>query len=66
MGTRSVIWVSILLTVIALFIVGIIKAKATQKRPLRSGLEIMALGTASGLLGYLIGWFIPWFFGIQL
>jgi predicted membrane protein (TIGR00267 family) len=66
MGSRAVILVSIAVTVAALFVVGIIKAKATQKRPMRSGLEIMALGTASGLLGYLIGWFIPWFFGIQL
>jgi predicted membrane protein (TIGR00267 family) len=66
MGSRSVIVVSIALTVAALFVVGIIKARVTERPPLRSGLEIMALGTASGLLGYLIGWFIPWFFRIEM
>jgi vacuolar iron transporter family protein len=66
MGAMSVIAVSIGVTVMALFVVGIIKARVTKKHPVRSGLEIMLLGGASGLLGYAIGFFVPKLFGIDL
>lgn len=66
MGTMPVIAVSIGGTVAALFVVGLIKARVTHKHPLRSGLEIMLLGTASGLLGYGIGVLFPRLFGIHL
>ena len=66
MSTMPVIAVSIAVTVAALFVVGVIKARVIHKHPLRSGLEIMLLGTASGLLGYLIGVLLPRFLGIDL
>lgn len=66
METLPVIAVSIGVTVAALFVVGIIKAKATNRHPLRSGLEIMLLGTGSGLLGYAIGVLFPRLLGISL
>ena len=66
MGTMAVIAVSIGVTVMALFVVGIIKARVTHKHPVRSGLEIMLLGGASGLLGYAIGFYVPKLFGIDL
>ncbi len=66
MGTTAVIAVSIGVTVAALFVVGMIKARVTHKPSLRSGLEIMLLGTASGLLGYVIGVLLPRLFGINL
>jgi vacuolar iron transporter family protein len=66
MGTMAVIAVSIGVTVMALFVVGIIKARVTKKNPVRSGLEIMLLGGASGLLGYAIGFYVPKLFGINL
>jgi len=66
MNTMPVIAVSIAVTVAALFVVGMIKAKVIHKHVLRSGLEIMLLGTASGILGYLIGVLFPRFLGINL
>ena len=66
LGTMPVIAVSIGITVIALFVVGIIKARVTHKHPFRSGLEIMLLGTASGLLGYFIGVLLPTIFRVGL
>jgi VIT1/CCC1 family predicted Fe2+/Mn2+ transporter len=44
----------------ALFAVGIYKAKTTIGRPLRSGLELAAIGIASAL----VGWFIGAAFGV--
>jgi vacuolar iron transporter family protein len=66
MSTMAVIAVSIAVTVAALFVVGMIKARVIHKHPLRSGLEIMLLGTASGVLGYLIGFLFPRLLGINL
>jgi predicted membrane protein (TIGR00267 family) len=66
MRTPPVIAVSIGLTVAALFVVGVVKARVTHKHPLRSGLEIMLLGTGSGLLGYGIGVLFPRLLGISL
>ncbi len=66
MSTKAVIAASIAVTVLALFVVGIIKARVTNKHPVRSGLEIMLLGGASGLLGYAIGLLAPKIFGIDL
>jgi vacuolar iron transporter family protein len=66
MGSRIVIAVSIGVTMIALFFVGIMKARVTHRQPARAGLEVMALGTASGLLGYAIGIFLPKLFGMDL
>jgi predicted membrane protein (TIGR00267 family) len=65
-GTTTVIWVSIAVTVAALFVVGLFKARVTGKHPLRAGLEVMVIGTASGLLGYLIGTVFPRMFGLNM
>ncbi len=65
-GTTTVIWVSITVTVAALFVVGLFKARVTGKHPLRAGLEVMVIGTASGLLGYLIGTVFPRMFGLNM
>ncbi|HET6464862.1 MAG TPA: VIT1/CCC1 transporter family protein [Nitrospiria bacterium] len=62
-GTMPVIGVSIAVTVATLFVVGLVKARVTGKHPLRAGLEVMIIGTASGLLGYLIGAVLPQIFG---
>jgi vacuolar iron transporter family protein len=65
-GTAPVIWASIAVTVAALFVVGLAKARVTRKPPLRAGLEVMLIGTASGLLGYLIGGVFPQMFGLNM
>jgi predicted membrane protein (TIGR00267 family) len=62
-GTSPVIAVSIAVTVATLFVVGLVKARVTGKHPLRAGLEVMVIGTGSGLLGYLIGTVLPQIFG---
>lgn len=66
LGTPSVIWISIAITVAALFVVGIAKARVTGKKPVRAGLEVMLIGTGSGLLGYLIGTVFPRMFGLTM
>jgi len=51
----TAMWASLLLTVAVLFAAGLAKARLTVGRPLRSGLEMAALGTAAALLGFLVG-----------
>jgi predicted membrane protein (TIGR00267 family) len=65
-GTMPVIGASIAVTVATLFVVGLVKARVTGKHPLRAGLEVMLIGTASGLLGYLIGTVLPQMFGMTM
>jgi VIT1/CCC1 family predicted Fe2+/Mn2+ transporter len=47
--------VSILLTALVLFVVGVYKAKTMVGHPGKSGLEMALIGTLSALVGYLIG-----------
>jgi VIT1/CCC1 family predicted Fe2+/Mn2+ transporter len=46
---------SVALTGLALFLVGARKARLTVGRPVRSGLEMAAIGIVSALIGYAIG-----------
>jgi predicted membrane protein (TIGR00267 family) len=64
--TMAVIGASIAVTVATLFVVGLAKARVTGKHPLRAGFEVMIIGTASGLLGYLIGSVLPQMFGVAM
>ena len=48
-------WVSVLITALVLFGVGVYKAKKTVGRPGKSGLEMALIGTLSALAGYLVG-----------
>jgi len=66
LGTMAVIAASIAVTVATLFVVGLAKARVTGKHPLRAGFEVMIIGTASGLLGYLIGTVLPQMFGMTM
>ena len=47
--------VALVLSALALFIVGYFKARITVGVPARSGLQMMIIGIASALAGYLIG-----------
>ena len=47
--------VSIVLSALVLFIVGVIKARMTVGHPGKSGLEMAAIGTISALVGYAVG-----------
>jgi vacuolar iron transporter family protein len=46
---------SVLVTAIVLFGIGAYKARVTVGKPLRSGIEMTAIGTISALAGYLVG-----------
>jgi VIT1/CCC1 family predicted Fe2+/Mn2+ transporter len=48
-------WLSVLITIFVLFGVGAYKASKTIGHPLRSGLEMAAIGTASAMAGYAVG-----------
>lgn len=47
--------ISIIITALVLFGVGVYKAQLTVGRPIRSGLEMAVIGTVSALAGYAIG-----------
>lgn len=49
------IWVSIVITALVLFLVGVYKARVTVGHPGKSGLEMALIGTVSALAGYLVG-----------
>jgi VIT1/CCC1 family predicted Fe2+/Mn2+ transporter len=49
------IWVSIVVTALVLYIVGVYKAHTTVGRPWKSGLEMAMIGTVSALVGYAVG-----------
>lgn len=55
MPIASAIWVSLAVSALALFGVGVYKAKALVGRPLRSGTQMAVIGIASALAGYAIG-----------
>jgi predicted membrane protein (TIGR00267 family) len=53
------IWASIVATGVVLFGVGVLKARFTRRGAIRSGLEILAVGAAAGILGYVFGNVLP-------
>jgi predicted membrane protein (TIGR00267 family) len=48
-------WTAVILAASILFALGVYKAKVTVGRPLRSGLQLAAIGTASAAVGYAVG-----------
>lgn len=46
---------SLIISALALFITGIIKARLTVGSPLRSGFEMLIIGMLAAIIGYLIG-----------
>lgn len=56
---------SILLACVALFGIGIIKARVTAQNPWRSGLEQFAIGAGAGVIGYVVGTLVPSLFGVK-
>ncbi len=57
-------YVSVLLTVVALFGMGVIKSRWTRRHWLPSGAEITALGVFAGVAGYLFGSVLPAMLGV--
>lgn len=48
-------WMSVLVTALVLFGIGFYKARVTVGQPMRSGTEMMLIGTISAMAGYLVG-----------
>jgi vacuolar iron transporter family protein len=48
-------WMSVLVTALVLFGIGFYKARVTVGVPMRSGTEMMLIGTISAMAGYLVG-----------
>jgi VIT1/CCC1 family predicted Fe2+/Mn2+ transporter len=48
-------WMSVLVTALVLFGIGFYKARMTVGHPMRSGTEMMLIGTISAMAGYLVG-----------
>ena len=65
MPARTAVLPSIIVTLVTLFLVGVAKGSFLKRQPLRSGLEVVAVGTVSALVGYLIGSVLPGLLGIE-
>ncbi len=55
LSVKNGIGVSLAVSVLALFVVGVYKAKTTVGRPIRSGIELTIIGMGAALVGYGIG-----------
>lgn len=55
LSIQSATVASVVLSIIALLLVGIYKAKATIGSPLKSGLQMVLIGMGAALAGYVIG-----------
>lgn len=51
-------WLSVLVTALALFAIGAYKARVTVGKPIKSGFEMAVIGTVSALAGYLVGYLL--------
>ncbi|MDQ2830630.1 MAG: VIT1/CCC1 transporter family protein [Chloroflexota bacterium] len=60
---RIALPISIGLTIVALIVVGIIKGKLATLNLWRSTIEVVVIGGASALGGYLLGTYVPHLFG---
>lgn len=67
MGGMAALYVSILLSALTLFGVGVFKGRLAAKSPLLSGLQFFTIAVGAAVLGYLIGLVVQYFFpGISI
>jgi vacuolar iron transporter family protein len=62
---ETAILISILATLLALFGIGLLKAKVTLLPYLKSGLQVFVVGAGSGIGGYFLGILLPHILGIK-
>ena len=55
LSVATSMWASVVITALVLFAIGAYKARVTIGKPMRSGIEMAAIGTISALAGYLVG-----------
>lgn len=58
--------VSIPLTAVCLFFLGVWSSKFTRRNSFRSGFEMMFISLVAALVGYLIGFIVSFYFGIGI
>jgi vacuolar iron transporter family protein len=61
LSLHNALFVSIGLTVVALFGLGMYKSKVANGNILMGGIEVMSIGAFSGIAGYLLGTLLPGF-----
>lgn len=64
LAVHTALWVSIGLSAVAMFALGIVKARFTRRNPIRSGLEIVALVAGAALAGTFFGSILPTLLGV--
>ena len=52
---KTALWISLGISVIVLFLVGVYKAKLTVGKPVKSGFQMAIIGMTAALAGYFIG-----------
>ena len=65
-GVQTALIATMLLGLAALFALGAIKARLSGRPVLTSGLEVVLLGGATGMLGYVLGRIVSTLFGISI
>jgi VIT1/CCC1 family predicted Fe2+/Mn2+ transporter len=55
LSVSTSMWLSVLVTALVLFAIGVYKARVTVGKPMKSGFEMAVIGTVSALAGYLVG-----------
>jgi VIT1/CCC1 family predicted Fe2+/Mn2+ transporter len=64
-ATPSVaVWISVGLSALVVFAIGIVKTRWTKKNALSSGLEVVGLAAFAGIAGYLFGSVLPTLLGV--
>jgi predicted membrane protein (TIGR00267 family) len=58
LSVATSMWMSVVVTALVLFGIGAYKARVTVGKPLRSGFEMMLIGTVSAMAGYLVGFLL--------
>jgi VIT1/CCC1 family predicted Fe2+/Mn2+ transporter len=65
LGLGSAVYASVVATASVLFGIGVVKSRWTRRHWLRSGAEILVLGTVAGVAGYFFGDLLPGLLGVN-
>jgi len=57
------LYASVIATGAVLFAIGVVKTRWTHGQPIWSGIEILAIGAAAGIVGYFFGSILPTLLG---
>jgi vacuolar iron transporter family protein len=66
LGLDVAVYASVVATAVVLFGIGLVKSRWTRRHWLRSGAEILVLGTVAGVAGYFFGNLLPGLLGVTV